>query len=156
MDLRAVSDHLEITQLLYRYARAIDTRELDGLDQVFTPDAEIHYDFFGGVKRLYADMKPWLREALRIHRATQHCMTNALVELEGDAARATTYLHVAHVQQLKTGGRSYVVQHGTYHDRLVRTPAGWRIRSRRLENVHIEGRFHGPDAVELYDRPDPR
>jgi len=39
MPLQEMSDRLEIQALLARYAHAIDTRDWDGLDDVFTPDA---------------------------------------------------------------------------------------------------------------------
>ena len=43
MTIEQITDRLEITDALIRYTRAIDTGDWDGLDTVFTPDAEIDY-----------------------------------------------------------------------------------------------------------------
>ena len=49
VDLQEISDRLEITDVLTRYTRAIDTGDWDRLDTVFTPDAEIDYTESGGI-----------------------------------------------------------------------------------------------------------
>lgn len=145
-----ISDHRAITELLYRYARAIDGRDLDAFTTLFTPDAWIHYDVGGGTARPLPEMQAWLREALTIFRVTQHAMSNPSIVLHGDAAEATTYLTAMHVQVTPAGDESTVVQYGIYHDRLARTDAGWRITHRRLEHVHTHGTFLGPDAVRRF------
>ena len=43
LSLQQISDRIEIHDLLVRYSHAIDTRNFDALDQVFTPDAFIDY-----------------------------------------------------------------------------------------------------------------
>ena len=150
---RELSDRLEIEQLLYRYARAIDTRELELLETIFTPDARIAYNVVRGVDLRFPEMLEWLRRSLRIFKVTQHAMSNPLIELDGDAGRATTYLSAAHVQERLDGEQVYVLQHAVYFDALVRTDAGWRIAERRLENVWIDGTFLGPDEVRLFEKP---
>ena len=47
-----ISDRLEIQDLLNRYSYAIDERNFDDLDNVFTPDATIDYSQVGGDKGL--------------------------------------------------------------------------------------------------------
>ena len=147
---REIADHLEITQLLYRYGWAIDTRDWDLLTAVFTPDASIDYSVERGVKLPFPEMLEWLRGALAIFRATQHSMSNPLLELDGDAARSTTYVSAAHVQERLDGSTAYALLHGIYTDRHVRTGDGWRIAERRLDNVHLVGRFLGPDQVKQF------
>jgi 3-phenylpropionate/cinnamic acid dioxygenase small subunit len=149
------SDLLEIQQLLYRYAWAIDTRDFDSLDQVFAPGAEVHYNVPGGVKRAWPEIKDFLRMGLSLHRVTQHGMSNPLVELDGDRATARTYGNLVHVQELKDGTPSYVVQHAIYHDVLERRAEGWRIIARRLDNLYVQGRFLGPDRVKTFEKPQP-
>ncbi|MBM4382975.1 MAG: nuclear transport factor 2 family protein [Deltaproteobacteria bacterium] len=100
------ADIAEITQAIYRYASAIDQRELDLLDSIFLADATIHYNFFGLKPRAYADTKPWLEASLRIHRVTQHNMSTPRVDLAGDAARSTTYGILAHAQEKLDGAMS--------------------------------------------------
>jgi hypothetical protein len=155
MNLQQISDLLEITQLLFRYARAIDTRDLDLLDAIFTPDAHVHYNVPGGVALPYREMKRWLGEVLPRHQVTQHAMSNPLVELDGDRATATTYLTAAHVQEGRDGRRHYILQHGVYLDSLARTEGGWRITQRRLDNLHTEGRFLRAEEMVRFPAPEP-
>ena len=49
LDLQEISDRLEIQQLMINYSTAIDQRDFDKLDQVFTPDAYIDYRAMGGI-----------------------------------------------------------------------------------------------------------
>jgi hypothetical protein len=149
-----IGDQLEITRLLYLYARAIDTKELGLLERVFTPDAYIEYNTAGGMRGSFPEIARWLGAVLPSFKATQHTISNPLIELDGDAARSTCYLQAAHVQVRRDGSESYALQHATYTDRHVRTDAGWRIRRRVLDNVHVVGEFLGPDRVRLFPEPE--
>jgi 3-phenylpropionate/cinnamic acid dioxygenase small subunit len=149
------SDLLEIQQLIYRYAWLIDTRDFAGLGSVFAPGAEVHYNVFGGVKQSWPEIQAFLRVGLSLHRVTQHQMSNPLVDLDGDRATARTYGNLVHVQELLDGKPSYVVQHAVYHDALARRAEGWRITSRRLDNLFVQGRFLGPDRVKTFEKPQP-
>ncbi|WP_240641285.1 nuclear transport factor 2 family protein [Nocardioides ferulae] len=123
---------LEITDVLTRYTRAIDTGEWDLLDQVFTPDAEIDYTETGGIADRFEVVKAWLGENLPIFPQRQHLLGQVSVELSetGEEAQVAAYFYNPMV--LPTGdGRGMVVEFGgIYHHAMVRTPAGWR--SRRL------------------------
>lgn len=57
LSLREISDRLEIQDLLSRYSFAIDERNWDALDDVFTPDAVIDYSEAGGAKGTLAQIK---------------------------------------------------------------------------------------------------
>ena len=48
LSLQEISDRLEIQDLLTRYSFAIDQRDWDALDSVFTEDARIDYSESGG------------------------------------------------------------------------------------------------------------
>jgi 3-phenylpropionate/cinnamic acid dioxygenase small subunit len=149
------ADLAEIQQLIFRYAWLIDERDFDGLDAVFAPGAVVHYNVFGGVKQSFPEVKSFLRMGLSLHRVTQHQMSTPLVELAGDTATARTHGNLVHVQELLDGKPSYVVQHAIYHDALARRPEGWRITSRRLDNLTVQGRFLGPDRVKSFEKPQP-
>ena len=43
MDIQQISDHLEITAVLHRYCRAVDSQDWDLYRTVFTEDARIDY-----------------------------------------------------------------------------------------------------------------
>lgn len=147
------NDLMEIQQLIYRYAWAIDHREFALLDTVFAPDAAIHYNVWGGSQMAYGQLRDWLGAALQIFRVTQHGMLNPLIEVTGDRARSRTYGNLVHVQERVDGTLNYVVQHATYFDELARTASGWRIVSRRLDNMWTQGCFLGPDGLKLFSAP---
>jgi len=155
MTSQETSDVLEIQQLLYRYGWGIDHRDVALLDTLFTPDAVIHYNVVGGTKKPYAEMRGWLPNALQRFRMTQHCMVNPIIELAGDSARSRTYGILVHAQERLDGTSNYVVQHATYSDELTRTSAGWRIVSRRLDNMWTEGQFLAADSVKAFPAPVP-
>ena len=155
MTPQETSDVLEIQQLIYRYAWGIDHRDVTLLDTVFVPDARINYNVAGGTKKPYAEMRGWLPTALQIFRMTQHCMVNPMIEVAGDTARARTYGVLVHAQERLDGTINYVVQHATYSDELTRTPAGWRIVSRQLDNMWTEGEFLWADKVKAFPTPVP-
>jgi hypothetical protein len=150
-------DHTEITQVLTRYAAAIDDRDFELLRDVFTPDATIHYDVPGGTKLALPEMIDWLRDALSRFRVTQHALALPRIDLDGDAARTSTYVTATHVQSPLNGGdEACAVLHGVYVDRFVRTRAGWRIADRRLDNWHTTGLFLAPSDARTFATPERR
>ena len=127
-----VADRLEIADLCARYARAIDTQDWDGLDTVFTPDAEIDYTSSGGTSGRYPEVKAWLAQVLPMFSMTQHYVTNTTVEFGPDGASATARSDLYNPMSLKGEDgsvRTFEVG-GLYLDELVRTPDGWRIAKR--------------------------
>jgi hypothetical protein len=157
MTPRQIGDHVEITQVLARYASAIDRRDFDLLREVFTPDASIDYAVEGGTKLSLPEMIEWLRGALRMFRVTQHALAMPIIDLDGDSARSVTYVTATHVQSpLDGSGDVYAVLHGAYTDRLVRTAAGWRIAERRLDNWYTRGDFLAPADARSFAVPELR
>lgn len=153
--MTAADDICAIQQAIFRYGWCIDHRDFDALDDVFTPDAEVHYNVMGGVKRPWKQMKDFLKQSLQLFRVTQHNMANPMVELDGDRARSRTYGTLVHVQDHKEGDPTLMTHHAIYTDEWVRTEAGWRIASRRLDNLYMNGRVYGPDRVNTYPAPEP-
>ncbi len=64
LSLEEISDRLELQHLLISYSEAIDRREFDELDEIFTPDAYIDYRDTGGIDGQYPQIKGWLAETL--------------------------------------------------------------------------------------------
>jgi len=84
--LEELYDRLEIDELLTRYATAIDTKNFDLLDQVFTPDAHLDYTTAGGIAGDFPTVKAWLAEVLPHFPQYQHVVGNRNVTLDGDTA----------------------------------------------------------------------
>ena len=139
--LQDVSDRLEIDDLLSRYTLAIDAKDFDALDAVFTPDALIDYTTSGGVKGAYPEVKAWLAKALAMFPMTQHLLGNKRVTLDGDTATSRTYFYNPMGAPKKGGGLQMFFVGGYYNDRLVRTPDGWRIAERFEETAWMDGQL---------------
>jgi 3-phenylpropionate/cinnamic acid dioxygenase small subunit len=134
-DLR---DRADVEAVLLRYATALDTRDWDLLRSVFVADGVADYgDLGGGVHHGVEAITAVVDRALEPFSATQHLITNVVVELDGDEAAATCYLQAHHVAHPPDGTTRFVVG-GIYRDRLRRTADGWRIVHRELRPVWTE------------------
>ena len=89
--LAQLRDRLEIEDLLTRYCAAIDAKDFDLLDEVFTADATIDYTRSGGIRDEFPAVKSWLAKALAPFRVVQHLITNVRLEIDGDRARSVCY-----------------------------------------------------------------
>ncbi len=148
MDLQQLSDRAEITDVLTRYTRAIDTGNWDLLDTVFTPDAAIDYTESGGIVAAYPEVKPWLAEMLpAFFPKRMHTLGQLDIAVSGDDATCTAYFHnpmplpspAGTDSQGGEGNEKIVEIGGLYHHTLVRTPDGWRSRKLHEEVVWKRG-----------------
>ncbi|MDA3630520.1 nuclear transport factor 2 family protein [Saccharopolyspora sp. WRP15-2] len=121
-----ISDRLEIQDLMVRYCHAVDTRQWDLLDEVFTEDALIDYTATGGARGNLAEIKEFLAEVLPAFPAFQHLIANPAISVDGDAATGRTMCHNPLV--LPDGG---VLNCGFWYlDTFVRVDGTWRIKER--------------------------
>jgi 3-phenylpropionate/cinnamic acid dioxygenase small subunit len=133
LSLQEISDRLEIQDLFARYTFAIDDRDYDALDSVFTPDATIDYTETGGAKGTVAEIKAWLPVAMERFPMFQHMVATTQLKLDGDRATSRTILFNPMTYR-KPDGEDHVFFIGLwYRDELVRTEQGWRISSRYEE-----------------------
>jgi len=135
LSLQEISDRLEIQDLLVRYSDAIDRRDFDLLDQVFTPDASVDYTAFGGAAGVYPEMKGWLARALAKYDGYQHLVANMDIRLAGDSATGRIMcLNPMGVVVGSTTGEIGVCCLW-YIDTYRRTADGWRIATRTEERA---------------------
>lgn len=135
--VQELTDRLDVAEVLARYCVALDTRDWDLLEQVFAVDAACDYGSIGTPQGIPA-ITAAIRGTIADLDATQHLTGNVLVEIDGDRATASCYLISQHVRRGQVGGEEYMIG-GRYHDELVRTPPGWRIRTRRLDRMWTSG-----------------
>jgi len=133
LSLQEISDRLEIQDLFARYSFAIDDRDMDALDTVFTPDATIDYTETGGAKGSVAEIKRWLPVAMARFPKFQHMVATTQLKLDGDRATSRTILFNPMVHAGEDGAERVFFIGLWYRDELVRTAAGWRIASRYEE-----------------------
>ena len=144
LSLQEISDRLEIQELLVRYSHSVDTRDWDAFEKVFTPDATIDYTEFGGPRGDVASTRAFLETTMPRFASFQHLITNVVVEIDGDEARARTGCINPMVVE-RPDGEQHVFFCGLwYRDRLQRTPDGWRIADRYEERSYM---FNAPPEV---------
>jgi hypothetical protein len=121
--LAALADKQEITEVIYRVARALDRCDADLLRGCFHADATDDHGLFKGAA---ADFVPWVMEMLAGMTATSHFIGNVLIEMTGeDAAVAESYFVATH-----RIGEQDMVAAGRYLDRFARRDGVWRLAHR--------------------------
>lgn len=128
-----MSEHADISALLYRYARAVDSKDWELYRSVFTEDAQIDYSSAGAIVGTRDDVVDWFAANFGVILWSMHYITNIeVLDTDGDAAtvRAMFYnpMQLPGMAEMSACG-------GYYHHELVRTPDGWRSRSLREENL---------------------
>ncbi|KUH90603.1 nuclear transport factor 2 family protein [Mycobacterium sp. IS-1556] len=133
---QAPSDEAEIAALLYRYARAVDTKDWELYRSVFTDDAVIDYSSAGAVTGGRDEVVDWFAANFGVIPWSMHYITNIEAEIssgpDGDTAKVRAMFHnpmqLPGLPEMSSCG-------GYYHHDLVRTPDGWRSRRLVEENV---------------------
>lgn len=131
--LADAADRMELTELMHRYAHAVDNGKFDLLAEVFTPDASVDFgsvdQYVEGdsVVRSLPAIRAWFEKALAPFPGVLHFMTNHRIELDGDEARIETLMQVLHMSM-----------GGIYRGHAVRTKAGWRFDRFVLEERSFE------------------
>ena len=126
--LKALLDKQEIREVIYRYCRGIDRRDLDVVRACYHPDAtDRHGSFFGTLDEYLV----WVDALTARYEWTMHFVANILIELDegGDRAAVESYGTSIHRSEepkpylnLATGFR--------YLDRFERRDGAWKIAER--------------------------
>ena len=148
--LQELSDRLDIQDLQAAYSHAIDTRNFDALDHVFTKDAFIAYTAFGGTAGGLEETKAFLTKALAMFGGFQHMVATSQVKLSGNRAIAKTICWNPMVVR-RPGGEEHVFFCGLWYlDEYLRTLDGWRITKRSEEKCfthNMPAEFLNPEAA---------
>ena len=119
----ATQDYIDIQQLYARYNIAIDTGDGDGWAATFTPDG-VFNNTNKGHDALVQFIKDWREKRDGANR--RHLNSNMALTPTADGANGAIYLLL-----LNVGVRpATIATTGVYEDVLVRTPQGWRFKSR--------------------------
>ncbi len=140
LDLQQINDRIEIEELLARYSRALDYRNFEELEAIFTADALFDAGGLGSPSGPAA-IAAMIEGTIGHLDATQHLVGKSLVDFgeDGDTAEVRTYLISQHIRESTEGPVKHYFLGGEYYDRVVRTPDGWRIAFRRLDRMWKQG-----------------
>jgi ketosteroid isomerase-like protein len=130
--LQRVADELEIRNLIHRLAQLADDGQLEEYIQLFTEDAVWEGAGYPA-RRGHADILTGARERRASGIAgpgthTRHVVANSVIQLQGDAARATSVFHFYG----NTDATPELRILGVYNDELRRTPKGWKLARRSI------------------------
>ena len=128
-----ITDRFEITDLLHRYAGAIDQGAWDVLDTIFTLDASIDYSAMGGAALPFNEMKGWLAQMISHVPGRMHLIANIEITVAPDRQLATSTAYLLNAMVFSPDNTTLIG--GKYNDQLVRTADGWRISDRRLDMI---------------------
>ena len=109
--LQELSDRLEIQDLLVDYADAIDRKDFDALDDLFTPDAVIDYTAVGGIRGSLPEIKEFLVKGMSWFSSFQHLTATPKVVVDGDEATGRAICHNPMVIDLPDGPAHDVHRH---------------------------------------------
>jgi len=124
----AISDDVAaINRLRYEYAFGIDTRDYGLFRSVFTDQVTMDFSSYSGRPATTLSADDWVASAATLFDsldATQHSMTNPLVDVVNGGSTATQRMAMQAAHFLN--GVEFTIG-GWYHDELVRTDDGWKI-----------------------------
>lgn len=147
LTLQEISDRMELERLTLDYAYAIDERDFDKLDAVFTPDAYIDYRAMGGIDGKFPEVKVWLPQALGAFPAYMHLTGNFSCDVKGDQATGKLACFNPMVVPNPEGGDADTMFLGLWYlDKFVRTPKGWRISERVEKSCY---NFNMPEWMKV-------
>jgi len=133
----AADDKYDICETVYRFAYGVDTRDWALYRSIFPDEVRVDYSSYGGYAPAVQLSDAWVAGIAPFFNglaATQHSMSNGLVDLDGDRAHCRMYLRAHHVFEPEDPASWFTVG-GYYDDDLVRSsegPVGWLISSVKL------------------------
>ena len=122
-------DYQQITARLDEYALGIDTRDWALYRAIFTDEVAIDFSSYDGNPARVMTADEWVagvRPLFTALDATQHSMSNPLVEVDGERATCRMYMQAEHFLENDRGAPDFAIG-GYYDDRLRRTDRGWLI-----------------------------
>jgi hypothetical protein len=162
--LDGLKSRAEITEVVIRYARAIDRCDEAMLRSCFHPDSSHRH---GGFEGLSADFCTRAMEIVGEVEFTHHQLGPVSIELAGEVAYVETYFTALHRfgPVPPPGGQPHEDRFsgGRYVDRFERREGEWRIAARhgvsewmRYEAASDRGFYDGPASQRgRRDREDP-
>ncbi len=131
----AATDIEAIKQLKARYFRLMDSKDWDGLAQVFTPDVEIDMTGEGGgVTRSVQEYLPYLRENIE-EVTTVHHGHMPEITLDSPTTAHGVWAMEDKLWWPEGGPLVHLHGYGHYHETYAKVGDEWRIKTLRLTRL---------------------
>ena len=127
-ELRGLLDKQAISEVLYRYARGWDRRDLATILACFRDDATHQHGSFTGAS--HELIRHWF-DLTNTVKSMTHLISNILIELNGDVAVSESHFFAHHRRAANehSGERDWFIK-GRYLDRFERRAGAWQITHR--------------------------
>jgi ketosteroid isomerase-like protein len=155
-----IADRIEIQDCLYRYARAVDRLDYEGIAACYFDDAiDTHGSYTGPVDGLVED----IRGRHGSIDSAQHFVTNVLIDFDADDVAFVESYCLAYLRQRLEDGRasqSEMVSRCRYVDRFERRDGRWAIAERVVVfdetlSVDVVDIRRGDWVISRRDKSDP-
>jgi hypothetical protein len=127
-ELENLLERERIRDCIARLARGEDRRNAELISACYWPDSTTDYGVFIGTFDQYL---AWVVPGSPAIPVTQHLLSQSLIELEGNVARAETHVTSYHRVNMGTEERDTVIG-GRYLDRMEKRGGKWRIAQRTM------------------------
>jgi ketosteroid isomerase-like protein len=129
MAAASIADWFDINNAFIRYATSLDRGDVDAVVECFTEDASlvspVMGEFFG-----HAGVRDFASRTERLKREEgvqfRHVVSNLVVDVEGDRARATCYL----LDFRTRNGKTELLSPGEYECIMRKTSGRWLFERR--------------------------
>ena len=140
-------DKLMIAETIYMYAIGIDTKDFDLYGSIFADQVNIDFSSYEGSsvpETTVLTRDQWVSRVRPLFTglaATQHSMTNPVVNIDGDTASCRMYMQAHHVFEPEKEDSWFTIG-GYYDDTLTRdaeSPSGWKLTGVKLTVLWRKG-----------------
>jgi hypothetical protein len=146
LTLEVLADERRIQRVLIAYATTVDSRNWEGLDEVFEATARAVYGN-DPQSQFVCEGREAIRALCRKNLdgcgPTQHLLTNFRIDISGNRASSICSVQAGHFGRGEARKARYELW-GEYRDEWLKGASGWRISQRQL---HVIRDFGEPDRV---------
>ncbi|MBB4615440.1 nuclear transport factor 2 family protein [Novosphingobium taihuense] len=142
--LAAVEAQLAIRQLASSYARAVDSRDIQLLGELFAPQTRFgeHGTGAAGARAFYGPV------LARFYRSFHQVVGHVITDLGSETARGTVYCRAEHED-----GDQWIVNLMVYFDRYVAIEGRWLFLGRRPRFLFVGDAREAPRSVDFNKWP---
>ena len=146
MDITEISDRMELEKLVTDYATAVDSKNFNEFNNLFTKDAHIDYTAVGGIAGNLQEIITYLETALNHFPNYQHLISNISLDINNNKATGKVMCFNPMLMAIADGQKQMFFLGLWYVDEYRRTGSGWRISRRTEEKSWV---FNTPDFMTL-------
>ena len=127
--LRRLADRADVTDTVYRFARAMDDHDWPALRACLADAVSVDYSAFRGdaATTLSGDEFTRMRREALSPLRMQHVITNPLVTVDGGRAECRSCFVIHRVDPARPAREQWLDTAGHYVHGLVRTEGRWKI-----------------------------